>query len=75
MVVNKPFPHLLVLGVMLLSLPFVFGQEKPLPKGSVAGRVTSEKGEPLTGVKVMLENGGEVETDKDGAYLAMTRFC
>ena len=25
----KPFPHLLVLGAMLLSIPFSIGQEKP----------------------------------------------
>jgi len=55
----KLFTHLLMLELMLCVMPFSLGQENSHfePKGFLAGRVTSEKGEPLAGVKVEWEAG------------------
>jgi hypothetical protein len=66
----KLFTHLLMLGLMLCVMPFSLGQENSQfePKGFLAGRVTSEKGNPLAGVKVEWQAGSVDPTNADGSY-------
>ena len=66
----NPFIRILLLGLILGAVPFSFGQENPnpLPKKSLTGKVTSEKGEALAGVLVEWEGGDAQYTDKDGRY-------
>jgi len=71
----KPFSPLLKCGLMLCLIPFSLGQEKIslLPKGFLMGRVTSEKGEPLAGVKVERQYGWTFATDSDGIYYSFVQ--
>ena len=57
-------------------MPFSLGQEKtnPPPKGFLTGRVTSEKGEPLAGVKVEWEAARDDTTNADGFYYLHDQF-
>ena len=67
----RPYSYLLAFGLMVFTPPFSLGQETTNfpPEGFLAGRVTSEKGEPLAGVAVEWEAGTSRTTDSDGRYI------
>jgi hypothetical protein len=69
--------QLFAIGLMVLLMPFSLGQEKtnPPPKGFIAGKVTSEKGEPLAGVKVEWEAGKVDPTNSEGLYFTRERYA
>jgi hypothetical protein len=71
-----PFCKLLLLELVLCLIPFSLGQEKanPQPKGFIAGRVTSEAGEPLAGVRVEWEAARVDPTNADGFYFSRDRY-
>jgi hypothetical protein len=61
---------------MFFAIPFSSGQDEASlqPAVFLTGKVTSENGEPLAGVKVEWEAGSVDRTDADGFYYSYSRY-